>query len=107
LLGIQKCGTCYNQFSWKDVVKTTTAGFGYQPLVCSKCGTKHKVTIMTRIVVAFFMPILVFILNLSNIIPFLIPFYLVLLLILIFFIAIMLLFPYFAKYKAIANLLMM
>jgi CXXC-20-CXXC protein len=100
LLGIQKCETCWNQFSWKEVVNTTTAGFGYQPLVCSKCGTKHKVTIMTRIVVAFFIPIVVFILNLGNMIPFLIPFYLGLLIILIFFFAIMLIFPYFAKYKA-------
>lgn len=99
-LRIQKCENCGNQFSWREVVMTTISGsWGYQPLVCRKCGTKHKVTMISRILVAFPIPILLFIANLCKL-PILIPFYIGLPIILILFFAIMLSFPYFARYKA-------
>lgn len=100
-LNIQKCEICGNQFTWREVGRTTTAGLGYQPLICKKCGTKHEVTMMTRIIVALLVPIFLFILNSSNLLPFYIPFYVGFLIILVLFFAVMLSFPYFAKYKVV------
>ncbi|MFP3513066.1 hypothetical protein SB775_26440 [Peribacillus sp. SIMBA_075] len=102
-MNIQKCESCENQFTWREVERTTTAGFGYQPLICKKCGTKHEVTTMTRIIVALLVPIFIFILNSSNLLPFYIPFYVGLPIILVLFFAVMLSFPYFGKYKAVQN----
>jgi CXXC-20-CXXC protein len=96
-LNVQKCVTCGNQFTWKEVQKAIQ--WTYKPLVCRKCGTEHKVTMLTRCLVAFLIPFLttfiLLVFKYNNI-----PFYLGLTVITIFFFIFILSYPYFAKYKA-------
>ncbi|MBS4201674.1 hypothetical protein KHA93_18895 [Bacillus sp. FJAT-49732] len=90
-MNIQKCVTCGVQFTWKEVQKSNR----YKPLVCRKCGTKHKVTKMTRFLVGLLILIVAFIFYLTNFYYYLST--------TIFIIAAYLSFPYFAKYEAVQN----
>ncbi|MFE4243644.1 TIGR04104 family putative zinc finger protein [Peribacillus butanolivorans] len=93
--GIQKCETCGYQFTWKEIQKAIR--WTYKPLVCKKCGTKHNVTKQTR---------LLLVLSAGAIVGFLlfividISFVLLLLLSILLPLIVILLYPYFAKYKA-------
>ncbi|MGM0877815.1 MAG: TIGR04104 family putative zinc finger protein [Bacillota bacterium] len=93
LLGIQKCETCDYQFTWKEIQKAIR--WTYKPLVCRKCGTKHKITMQTRLLFSISIGVMLFILKLSNL-----PFYLGVAVIIFFSLSFILSFPYFAKYKA-------
>ena len=88
-LGIQKCESCGYQFRWKEIQKAIR--WSYKPLVCRKCGTEHRVTIRTRLLVGLLA---------SLIIAFLIKVSYELGLALSLPLIIILLFPYFAQYKA-------
>ncbi|WP_353051568.1 TIGR04104 family putative zinc finger protein [Peribacillus frigoritolerans] len=92
-LGIQKCETCGYQFTWREVQKAIR--WTYKPLVCRKCGTKHKVTMQTRLLLALLSGVIVLILIVSKV-----PFYLGTALVIILPLTVILFFPYFAKYKA-------
>ncbi|WP_114384232.1 TIGR04104 family putative zinc finger protein [Paenibacillus prosopidis] len=93
LLGIPKCETCDYQFTWKEIQKGIR--WTYKPLVCRKCGTKHKITMQTRLLFSLSIVVMLFIFDLSNL-----PFYLRVAVIIIFNFSVILSFPYFAKYKS-------
>jgi CXXC-20-CXXC protein len=88
-LKIQKCESCGYQFTWKEVQKSNR----YKPLACRKCGTKHKVTKITRILVGLLIII-------AASIFYQVDFYYYLSTT-IFSIAVYLSFPYFAKYEVV------
>jgi CXXC-20-CXXC protein len=90
-LNIQKCETCGNQFTWKEIQKSNR----YKALVCVKCGTKHKVTKMTRILVGLLFLIVASIFYQTNFHYYLST--------TIFCVAVYVSFPYFAKYVAVQN----
>ncbi|WP_026674040.1 TIGR04104 family putative zinc finger protein [Alkalihalobacterium bogoriense] len=91
-----KCTKCHQSLRWIDVFK---ANWFYSAVECEKCGTKSKITNLSRltVVVLTVVPLLVFGLFLS-------PFENVLVtMILAVFIALAgsLLTPYFVKYKPV------
>lgn len=91
-MGIQKCENCGYQFTWKEVEQSFVRWTAI-PLVCKKCGTSHEISKRTRFLVALPVPIMIGILNVRNL-------YLGLPITLILFAAVILSYPYFARYKA-------
>jgi CXXC-20-CXXC protein len=91
-MGIQKCENCGYQFTWKEIQKAIR--WTYKPLVCRKCGTRHFISMKTRLVLPLLIGPLVFILTIIKV-----PFYLGIVLTVTLPLIVILLFPYFAKYK--------
>ncbi|WML44623.1 TIGR04104 family putative zinc finger protein [Neobacillus sp. PS3-40] len=97
-MSIQKCEFCGHQFGWIEIQKNIS--WGYKPIVCKKCGLKHIVTFRSRRTFGIFTGIIAFfILFFLSDVPFGLRLTLSLLLTLIHII----LFPYYAKYKANKN----
>ena len=46
-MGLQKCRECKNKIKWSQIYKSLS--LSYRPIVCSHCGTKHKITFASRI----------------------------------------------------------
>ena len=49
---MQQCQKCSEPFTWKSIIKSIM--FGYKPIKCSSCNSKHYVTFMTRIGLSIF-----------------------------------------------------
>ncbi|TDK54040.1 hypothetical protein E2K98_30000 [Bacillus salipaludis] len=97
-LRIQKCNNCRNQFTWKEI--QNASGWGYKKLVCKKCGLEHLITFQSRFLPRLIYAVLIFSnLFLSNVPYALHQTYFGLALLLIFINV--LIFPYYAKYKAV------
>lgn len=47
---MQKCEKCNAAFSWSKILKSYKWTYGL--LKCDNCGTKHKITILSRFTVA-------------------------------------------------------
>ncbi|MHC0038765.1 TIGR04104 family putative zinc finger protein [Pseudoneobacillus sp. C159] len=97
-MGIQKCDNCGYQFTWMEIQKVSRVN--YKPLVCCKCGTKHNVSIQTRLTLGLSTGIMVAIslFYLNNV-----SFGLGILFVILFSLAVIILFPYFARFKAYKN----
>ncbi|KGX89703.1 TIGR04104 family putative zinc finger protein [Pontibacillus marinus] len=91
-MSIQKCLNCGKQFLWKEVQKAIF--WGYKPIECQQCGTKHTVTMKTRTLIALFAGVTVLIVDFINI-----SLYLDIILSVMGILSIGLLYPFFAKYK--------
>jgi CXXC-20-CXXC protein len=97
-LGIQKCEFCGEQFRWIEIQKNIS--WGFKPILCKKCGLKHNVTFQSRRTFGIFTGIIaLFILLFLSGFPLGIRLTISLFLMLIHVI----LFPYYAKYKANKN----
>lgn len=49
---MQNCIQCAQPFSWLQIYKSFWGWIGYQPILCEKCGTKHKLKFSSRFVFA-------------------------------------------------------
>lgn len=58
---LQQCQKCDMHFSWNNIYRSFW-GWGYKPIICDKCGTKHRITVSGRFVVTFLivLPMLLF-----------------------------------------------
>lgn len=50
---MQQCQKCSESFTWKSILRSIM--FGYKPIECSSCNSKHYVTVMTRIGFSIFL----------------------------------------------------
>lgn len=50
-MNLQVCELCATPFKWKKIVSSISRS--YRPLCCSECGTEHKITVASRLIVAF------------------------------------------------------
>ncbi|WP_062052090.1 TIGR04104 family putative zinc finger protein [Bacillus sp. JCM 19034] len=46
-MSLPKCNGCHSRIQWKDVMKSYW--FGYKPIQCQKCKTKHQFPLSSRI----------------------------------------------------------
>jgi len=60
---LQQCQNCNMSFSWNNIYRSFWGWWGYKPIICDKCGTKHPITISGRFVFSFLtvLPMLAFI----------------------------------------------
>ncbi|WP_165763796.1 TIGR04104 family putative zinc finger protein [Halalkalibacter urbisdiaboli] len=94
-MGIQKCEICGQPFTWREIQKGVR--WSYKPLECSRCQTRHSITIQTRLLLGAITGLIVlFVISYVSKVSFYLGMVLAVLLPLI----VLLLFPYFAKYKA-------
>lgn len=67
---MQKCEKCNSQFSWSKIFNSFW--WTYKPIVCDNCGTKHKITILSRfkVVGMTFLPMWIYLLFVSPFVNF-------------------------------------
>lgn len=53
MIELQICDKCKSQFNWGQIMKSLWGS--YRPIQCRKCTTKHQLTIVSRMLVVFFM----------------------------------------------------
>ncbi len=49
-LNIQRCKNCSKEFKWKTIIKSLW--FGYKPIECVNCKTKHYLVLTYRIIIS-------------------------------------------------------
>lgn len=49
-MAVQKCVECSETLSWKDIIKSVIRG--YAPIKCRRCGTAHRISFKSRLVMA-------------------------------------------------------
>jgi len=61
VLAVQQCQKCNMPFIWNSIYRSFL-GWVYSPIICDKCGTKHRITFSGRFVVTFLtvLPMLTF-----------------------------------------------
>jgi CXXC-20-CXXC protein len=94
-LSIQKCEFCRHQFVWGEIQKAIW--WRYKPIQCKKCGLEHNVTFQSRMITALFIGIITAFLLFFSIG---VPFDLRLMIAVVLPLINILIFPYYAKYKA-------
>ncbi len=52
---IQRCKNCSSQFRWHNIFKSFL--FGYRPIECERCKTKHYINFISRLVVSIGIPL--------------------------------------------------
>ena len=94
-MGIQKCGECKKKFKWSQIFKSFL--FSYRPIICSHCGTEHKITGTSRTLAALSISIYLII------VPFArereLSIFFVILGMLLYFALLTVILPYFMRYR--------
>ncbi len=89
---MQKCTKCGSEFKWKEIFKSMMSG--YKPLVCKNCGIQYHEKIIFRLINAFILPISSLITNLLHLHSYYSLFGFI-----IYGVLILLLMPFWTKYR--------
>ncbi|PFG14666.1 TIGR04104 family putative zinc finger protein [Bacillus sp. es.036] len=59
-MGLPKCNRCGKPFKWRTIIKNIWGI--YRPITCNNCGTKNKITYLSRVLVSLsiILPMLIF-----------------------------------------------
>lgn len=60
-MSIQKCKNCSNEFTYSEILGSILGG--YKVLECTKCHTKYKITILSRLIVAVVLTVPILLIN--------------------------------------------
>ncbi|TDK61772.1 hypothetical protein E2K98_12850 [Bacillus salipaludis] len=100
-MGIQKCESCGNQFRWKEIIRQES-GLGFKPLACGRCGLEHHITLQTKLIPGLVFAVFIFFSFFISNVPYAMRLSLFGLFLLLSILN-LLIFPYYAKYKAVKN----
>ncbi|MGE8082036.1 TIGR04104 family putative zinc finger protein [Peribacillus loiseleuriae] len=97
-MNLQKCDKCNTQFKWSKIYKSSFLAYRLQ---CSQCGTKHKITFLSRIIISLLIGLPLWIFGITTILDGLsVSNFYIFSVVIIYPVLISLSFPFLMKYRS-------